>query len=253
MNADDVAITLTVDYAELSTSAKNKLYKTECLSPMATQPNYGIISEDVTSGTVAIIGNSFINSSDIGEILREMCSVNGKSIDVQAYSRGYAHVSTYTSDGQFMNLVRSGAYSIIFVCGFYSEAESASLGQLKAACAVSDTQLVIFPAHNESAVAIKLALAEHPELLHLDWKGELDALIADGVDKWELCINDAHLHSTPLAGYVGAHMIYRAIYGEVPKKNMLSTVQYADIMTNLKDYYKTGMISYVRSDAIYLD
>ena len=69
---------------------------------------------------------------------------------------------------------------------------------------------------------------------------EINSLIKAGRDKWDFCINDAHLHSTPLAGYVGAHMIYRAIYGEVPQGDMTSSISYKEIKNVLGDYVKTA-------------
>jgi hypothetical protein len=45
-------------------------------------------------------------------------------------------------------------------------------------------------------------------------------------------VDDQHLHSTPLAGYVGAMMIYRSIYGQMPTARMYSIDQaaYDDVL-----------------------
>jgi len=68
-----------------------------------------------------------------------------------------------------------------------------------------------------------------------------------------LCINDEHLHSTPLAGVVGAHMIYRAVFGEVPPKTNFSEVSYSHITAKLDDYYTTGMVKNIPSDSFVFD
>ena len=74
----------------------------------------------------------------------------------------------------------------------------------------------------------------------LNWKAELDGLILGGVDRWELCIDDAHDHSRPLAGYVGAHMIYRAIYGELPTQPLSSSLSQGYIDSILDNYAYVG-------------
>ena len=57
-----------------------------------------------------------------------------------------------------------------------------------------------------------------------------------GIDTWDFCIDDQHKHSTPLAGYVGAHMIYRAIFGEIPKKYQSNYFDSASYYATLGDY-----------------
>lgn len=85
----------------------------------------------------------------------------------------------------------------------------------------------------------------------MDWKQEINSLIDDGINKWAFCIDDQHEHSTPLAGYVGAHMIYRAIYGELPTLDhgcsYVSTTQIKQLLGN---YLKTGITG---EAPVYLD
>ena len=50
----------------------------------------------------------------------------------------------------------------------------------------------------------------------INWKEMLDAYIANGVDRWDLCVDDTYDHSRPLAGYVGAKMIFETLFGESP-------------------------------------
>ena len=69
-------------------------------------------------------------------------------------------------------------------------------------------------------------------------------LIESGVDKWKLCVDDAHKHSTPLAGLVGAHMIYRAIYGEIPSLDGIYSVNINNAKNILGDYLTTGHIDF---------
>ena len=108
------------------------------------------------------------------------------------------------------------------------------------ACKKSRTKLIIFPAHNEGSKLASIAQQRCEGTYLLDWREEIDELIAVGRSKWYFCINDSHLHSTALAGYVGAHMIYRAIYSEVPEGKMKDSINYKDIQSVLGDYVNTA-------------
>ena len=61
----------------------------------------------------------------------------------------------------------------------------------------------------------------------INWKELLDAYIAEGVDRWDLCVDDTYDHSKPLAGYIGAKMIFETLFGESPAdiKNIDSLTQ----------------------------
>jgi hypothetical protein len=97
---------------------------------------------------------------------------------------------------------------------------------------------------------------ERLEITHhcLNWKGELEGLIKRGVDIWDLCISDAYNHSRPLAGYVGAHMIYRAIYNELPSKPMRYTIKQTYVDGILERYAYVADAQIIKEDDItYLD
>jgi hypothetical protein len=188
---------------------------------------------------IAVLGNSFINSSSIGRMLDE---INGGNFSVMWQSRGYATVNTYINDESLMDDIRNGAYACVFICGFYAEGEADNLVVLEKACKKSNTRLVIFPAHNEFEGPINLAQTKCPELPLLNWKGELDMLIDSGVDKWELCWNDQHLHSTEYAGLIGAIMIYRAFYGEMPRLDNMSSIDMVHARELFGSYLETGKI-----------
>ena len=213
-NGEDYVISLIVNYDEIDLNAADKLYFNPKFSS-ASNVNAGSLAH-LDGGNILILGNSFIGTSNIGSILGQMLAINGKDVFVTPISRGYASVATYIADDQLMSDIEAGFYDGIFICGFYNEGEADNLVVLEEACKKSDTTLVIFPAHNEFENPINVAQQKCPELPILNWKAELDMLIESGVDQWELCWNDQHLHSTAYAGLVGAHMIYRSIYDEIP-------------------------------------
>ena len=234
-------VTLTVALSQVDARCEEKLLQEAILVNRTTSETVGILSECLgDSSSILILGNSFIGTSDIGNILKEMLYFNGKSCQVTAISRGYARVATYIGDAALMDQIQRGVYDAVFICGFYAAEEVQNLGVLKNACDKALIELVIFPAHNENASLVANARNTYPSLKCLNWKGELDGLIAGGVDRWDLCINDSHKHSTPLAGYVGAHMIYRAIYDELPSKPMRTTVPQDYIDHILGDYAYVG-------------
>ncbi len=174
-----------------------------------------------------------------------MCLESGKTdYDIIDESVGYAEVSH--SWGDYLPFMTAGRYAAVFMCGFYGADDVLALKQYKDACATSNTPLVIFPAHNESYGDD--AADSYPDLMYLNWKGEIDHLITDGIQRSDFCIDDMHQHSTPLAGYVGAHMIYRAIYGEIPKCGA-----YSDLAAKLGDYADTGRILLIKSPICYLN
>ncbi len=213
-NGEDCKLSLTVNYEELDANAADKLYHNPKFSALSNVEENSLSHLD--GGDILMLGNSFIRSSQVGNILNQMFAKNDKSVWVNPMSIGYANVGTHIGHIETMTAIKNGDYDAVFICGFYSEGEADNLVVLEAACKESDTTLVIFPAHNEFENPINLAIQKCPDLPVLNWKSELDMLIESGVDKWDLCINDQHLHSTEYAGLIGAHMIYRSIYGEMP-------------------------------------
>ena len=253
VNDETQRIALTVDYRELSEAAINKIKTYAQCKKVGSDPQFGIIDiENGTSDRVLIMGNSFIYSSKVGSILQEMIDRNGKNTVVDHISIGYALVETFAYDELIMDDIRSGVYGAVFICGFYSNDQATHLAVLKKACDASGTPLVMFPAHNEQEASVKYAYKKVKGVYLLNWKDEVQAFINNGASKWEFCIDDQHLHSTPMAGYVGAHMIYRAIYGEVPGGSVSQFVSQSDVKRILGDYIKTGIIYEAGNSNTYL-
>ena len=218
------AITLTIAYGEIDNFVHTQLRESAIYREHHTDPMYGALSH-VQDKPIVVLGNSFISTSNIGYIYNAIAISSGKAATMTAISRGYASISTYAQDTALLRRIANGEWSAVFLCGFYGY-DVESVGIIKNACSKSNTQLVIFPAHNESDAMIGISTNPHPELLCINWKREIDQLINEGRSKWDFCIDDAHSHSTPLAGYVGAMMIWRAIYGEMP--NVTLTTDYID-------------------------
>lgn len=234
-------VTLTVGLSETDKKTADKLLGGALAKEKVQSDTIGILPERLKKArSIIILGNSFVGSSAVGRILSEMLEVNGKDCRVRAVSRGYAQVGTYTDDAAMMADIGNGYYDAVFICGFYGDEQIENLGILKRVCEKSNTVLVIFPAHNENAGLVSDAAVRYPTLTLLNWKAEIDRLIKDGVDRWDMYVNDAHRHSTPLAGYVGAHMIYRAMYGTMPFMPISSELSQLDVDEKLGDYAYVG-------------
>ncbi len=239
---------LTVNYEELDAAAVYKMMNEAQKATSFTEKNLGVLQIEDNRNRILILGNSFIGTSQIGNILQKMC---GSRVTVDAISRGYARVGTYTSDVSVMQSIWDGEYSAVFVCGFFSPTEVAQFEDMVSVCELSDTKLAIFPAHNENRNIIEDAVALYPNATLIDWKGEIDHLIQTGVDYYSFCINDAHQHSTPLAGYVGAHMIYRAILGKIPTATSFDSILPWELDL-LGDYVTTGSVTLFDQSSAYL-
>jgi hypothetical protein len=241
-NGEMQRITLAVDYRELGEAAISEMKTYAECKAVGSDPQLGIIDiENSNSDRILILGNSFIGTSSIGPILREMIAQSGKETSVVSYSRGYAHVDTYAYDENVMADIEQGLYSAVFICGFHNNEQAEHLAVMKKACDASGTELFIFPAHNEQPVAIQYAYEQVEGVRLLNWKDEIQSFIDSGLDKWYFCINDAHLHSNENAGYIGAHMIYRTIFGEMPTYTESETVSLTFLDLILPGYAQTGM------------
>ena len=152
----------------------------------------------LSSSKILILGNSFINSSRIGNTLQTMC---GDKASVTAISRSYAHVETYTTDTQLMQSIRDGNYSVVFICGLYNQVSFDALQIMINACKTSNTKLAVFPAHNENQQNIEHVMSMYPDTVFINWKAEINSIISTGIDESYFCIADAHKHSTRRARF----------------------------------------------------
>ena len=229
-----------IEYTEIDDYAEYDFKENIRIIPQ----NVGAKLPSNTNGSkkILVIGNSFINSSQIGAFLSDMMQSTNNGYEVETISVGMATVDTFLDDIYLYDLCTSGEYSYVFMCGFYSMNTVSSFGLIKDGCDNTNTQLVIFPAHNENQQAIDAAVSSYDETGFIDWKGEIDALIRAGVDYYDFCYDDAHQHSTALAGYVGAHMIYKGLMNKVPPKTSYwAPLQYEYIEEMLGNYCKEGL------------
>ena len=199
---------------------------------------------------ILILGNSFVspNHSAISAILEEVIEVGEQECEVHWYSLGYATVSKYASDtgesfAAARDRINSGEYNLVLMCGLYGSSDVRALKDIQKLCVKTGTRLVLLPAHNEGETHISNALLQYDDLPCLNWKQEIDRLISAGVSRELFCKNDAHSHSTNLGGYVGAHLIYRALFGELPpiEGYAYDSIIQPTLIAPLGDYVTEGL------------
>ncbi len=245
---------ITVNYSELDNHATEKVFNS--LSHRGIDRKVPEIKNE--SKKFLILGNSFISSSMIGEFLSDMLITDGAKYAVETKNISSAEVSDFASDTTLINSIKNGEYAYVLQCGFYTDEKSwgsadteGPLKKIIDACSVSDTGLIVFPAHNESAPVINRALEKYTDLYCINWKSEIDNLINSGIGESsptsltvaDFCENDELKHSTPLAGYVGAHMIFRNIFGTVPPVlSATAPLSMTDINAKLNNYPLTGIV-----------
>ncbi len=228
-------LTFEVAYTELDEMALQTLIQLAktTLDPMMRPPQ-----------KILILGNSFINTSKVGSALQQMMNIGGKSVVVEAVSRGYATVQSYVESGDYLERIRQGEYKMLFMCGFYQEDNVTYFNNIYDACKASGTTLFAFPAHNEKQSTINLLRERYGSKIHfVDWKGEIEMLIRTGLATEEqMCIDDAHKHSTPLAGFVGAYLIYQTIYQTPPPAITTDAIDTVTAANVLQGYIKIGEV-----------
>ncbi len=245
----DKSLVLSFDYEQADSSAVYQMMSSvKTVAP--PKNNIGAFPLNDNRKKVLILGNSFVSTSNIGNILQSMC---GSKLEVEAVSVGMATLSTFVEDGYTLQNIGSGNYSAVFMCGLFNEINFTHLKKVITACEESGTRLAVFPAHNESRAQIDRIPIMYKGTFVLDWKAEINALIDKGVAKSYFCEDDEAKHSTPLAGYVGAHMIYRAVFGEIPENSSVPGVTKSELKL-LGNYTTTGTISFLdKYDSYILD
>lgn len=239
------ALTLEVDYAELDEYALKRVKYSMFVKQARTDAQMDTIDISARAGEkpILILGNSFVGTSRVGEIFDKMCNASSKNkYEVIWDSQGMATVSNNWEEYKYD--MKHGRYAAVFMCGFYRTEDVDAFKTFVDLCKRSDTPIVIFPAHNERYG--DSAANTYSDVYYLNWKGELDALITSGVDRWDLCEDDYYDHSRPLAGYVGAHMIYRAVFNEMPPiLEDYGSVSHSEVTKKLGNYARTGSIDLI--------
>jgi len=248
------ALTLDLDFTAIDDAGVRSIRSVPHTWEIMKKPEFGTVSFPKSGNrNILILGNSFVSTSRIGQMLLYLCA-DEEIGSVTAVSLPNVSIKDYSSNSYWLAQIASGTYGILVLNGFYSNTDVSSLENIFSACKQGGVKLVFMPAHNETFTTINSAKAKYPDTVMLDWRDEINKLIYSGIGKEEFCMNDGPEHSTPLAGYVGASMIYRAIFGKMPTA-MIDTdycgISQAKVNRLLGDYVKTGIIYTASPSTIY--
>ncbi len=235
------SLTLEFNYTALTAYALNKCTAEAYLMEKQSDSKTGYLLDNGkdTPRRILILGNSFISSSQIGSYLNTMFASTDYRITAVSYGYACTHKDVWDD---YIARVSRGEYDVLLLCGFYDESDIYAADKFENACEAGNTTLVLFPAHNETTE--QSAINFNPDLPVLHWQDEIDMLMEKlNIDLWDFCVDDQHKHSTPLAGYVGAHMIYRALTGKIPPEGQnYIPMSRGEIQVKLGSYMTTGSV-----------
>lgn len=238
-NTVKYTVYVTVDYNELDEKSCREFIRKLTLVPQ--KKVFIHPSEGNGSNKILILGNSFVATSEVGEFLNDMLRTSGLRYYADPIAIGMANVTTFENYPDICDSMANGEYCYVFLCGLYSDEAVRAVQTMKNYCELSDTKLILFPAHNESANSIRKATDAYADLIMLNWKGEIDALLERGAEYSDYCVDDYHKHSKPLAGYVGAHMIYRSLFkNQPPPLTAAAPLTERYVNSKLEDYIESG-------------
>lgn len=197
------------------------------------------------SNKILIIGNSFVGDkfSAISITLDQLLKTAGKTeYEFENITIYNMSIKDYIKE-PYISDMRNGKYKVVFMCGIYGQGDVDGMQKAIDACRQSNTGLVFFLAHNERDERIAEAQKRYPDEMYLDWREEIDSFIDNNSDFWEFCMNDGPQHSTPLGGYVGAHMIYKAVFHEVPPPYKSTSLLSREKIVKMlgEEYINTGV------------
>ncbi len=207
------------------------------------------LSESNGSDKILLLGNKHLEYSKVDAFLNDMFINASNGYSAESICINDAGVTAFKDHYGISRSISGGSYGYVFLCGLYSARDVRNVAVIRECCEASGTELVIFPAHDESIDSINEALNTYTDLPFLDWRGEIDELIIRG-GEYSDYRNNGYGVSLPLAGYVGAHMIYRRLFGDPPLVSYDAPLNQRYIESKLYDYVQNGGVLAGYNDAV---
>lgn len=229
------ALNIHVLYGELDDAAEETIFagiqKTKEKTDLPIEP----IAGGNASKKILILGDEAIASSRIADFLQDLLAGSGYTAEMAAMEE--AGIKNVSFDTDLCQRLANGEYCYLFLAGLYDDVDISTLATTLALCNRSETKVALFPALGENRLAIDAAKKVYEDVRFLDWKAELEELIGRGVAESQF--QTENTKSTLLAGYVGAHMIYRNLFRETPPALQNAPLSMAEITAALNDYPQT--------------
>lgn len=235
------SICIDVEYYYLSKNALSRMMTIISCKKTYTDTYYNLLNGKKDTYSVLIFGNSFLDTSDLANSINELSqgSIVAESIVIED-----GQADDFLNDRWCMSRILSMEYDIVLLGGLYPDEKNIKAANtIFSVCSAENIDFAIMPAHNEDRETIKKTLEYYGSgslMKLLDWKNEIESLIESGISIDYFCNDNPDKNSTPLAGYVGANMIYRAIFGKAPTYDMSAKILSSNELKILHDYLDKG-------------
>lgn len=175
---------------------------------------------------ILVLGNSFIWTSDVDGQLLELASANGVRLEVTRHAVGYSQAAGHYQDifvQQLYPEVFENYYDVILLQTIYQFNDYLAVGDFLTAMDRYgiEAQLLLFPAENEGGYA-ENAKADYPKARLANWKQLLFEVKYNLGFGNALNFDDDIQHSSPLAGFAGAVLLYYRMFAELPDATELA-------------------------------
>lgn len=206
-------IYISADYSQLDNNATSKM-----LNSISDKNSYrpSPLLDKNSTKKILFLGNNNIENSKIEDYLSSMLLAGNKNIRTASKQPiGGAEVANFATNA-IINDISTGEYSIVFINGFYTEANTVEpIKAILEACKKTNTMLILLPAYDDSDNIVQTILNTYPEIFCINWKNQIKSLITSNssVSSSDF-YSSANESSSELSGYVGAHLIYRIIFEE---------------------------------------
>lgn len=239
-NSNNSKIIMSSSISSINSSSSNNIIYTPAI--LSRIPSTFFSGKDAH---ILILGNSFINSSNVGFYISKLASEKLQNIEVTAISTGFYDITQYYNDiindtnvkngnvsksntksksssnnidnSNYIQKIKENYFDVIFLSGAYNYADASSLTKLLNFVENLKTKIVIFPADNENTSVLNSAMINNTNADLANWNYTIDLLKNDGFTKENLCNIDSFLHTNYLGGFVGACSIYSYLYNEKPE------------------------------------
>ncbi len=233
-NGADFTLNLRVLYGELDHDAEEVIFAG--IHKTKKDVDLPIESLEGSNGAkkILIVGDEAMAASRVADFLGDLLADSGYTAEL--VTLGEAGVKNVTFQGELVQKLLGKDYAYFFLAGLYDDVDISSLSNVLSLCTRSQTKAALFPSYGENRQAIDAVKTVYEGERILDWKAEMEELMGRGIPESAFRKEDGS--STLLAGYVGAHMIYRNLFQAAPPALRNAPLSMGEITATLSDYPK---------------
>lgn len=194
-----------------------------------------------SNGKILLAGDESV--AEIAAPLSAMLTAGGKNKYTVLDATVAGGSATEYAKTAWIQRISDGEFGVVILGGFKTT-ETGAVGKIRDACKSGGAKLVFLLGQADTESVVKDLRKTYAAVSYLNWKDEFEALVSNGTNKADLYSSTGV--STALGGYVGAHMIYRSVFGEVPP----TVSETATAKAKLGHYVQTGHAT--KAEALYV-